>query len=258
MKKNGKFTILLALQMVFLLICFAACTEDETPVAAGFSIEGQSTEEISDSLFLDLSVPVLSGFDAAGVINKQIEEIISRAKAETEDAAELLYHSSPSKRASLHSNYLYSKSDDLVSLWLMMDNYLGGAHGLYWVETFTFNPSTNEIYRFYDLFREGNASAGLITESILKRIKDHSEYYFPSAAETVKTYQNDYPYYINGNKLIVYFPLYDIAPYAGGIRFFDFTADELKNILKPEIYDAMKSGTPVDTKGTILEHNTEK
>lgn len=159
-------------------------------------------------------------------------------------------------KAGLHSNYLHSKNGDLVSLWMMVDNYTGGAHGLYWIEPYTFNILLGERYDFIGLFREGNASAALVTDQILNTITKNPELYFESAEESVKNYKNEYPFYINGNQLVVFFSLYDIAPYAGGIQFFDFDAEELKDILKPEIYEAMKDATQVDTSGTISEHSS--
>ena len=254
MKLQKQNRMLAALLCSLLMIALVGCVPKDQPVSTSFSIEGQSTQRSTDYLVIDLSVPILSGFDAAETINKQIEESVNKAKDEVEDAASMIEQSGYSQKAGLNASYLYSKSGELVSLWIMMANYMGGAHGFYWVEPYTFNTSTNEIYHFGDLFQEGNASAALITDKIIERINNNPEYYFPSAEETVKTYKNDYQFYINGNQLTVFFPLYDIAPYAGGIQFFDFNAEELKNILKPEIYDAVKNASPIDTTGTILEH----
>lgn len=53
---------------------------------------------------------------------------------------------------------------------------------------------------------------------------------------------------------MVFFSLYDITAYAGGIQYFDMDAEELKELLKPEIYEAMKGAVAIDTKGTISEH----
>ena len=46
----------------------------------------------------------------------------------------------------------------------------------------------------------------------------------------------NYNYYIDGDKLVVYFGLYDIAPYAAGLRHFTIDSSEIKDILKKEIY----------------------
>ena len=249
--RNSIITAVLAITLIF---GFTGCFKKSVPVSTSFSVKDQVTQESTKNLELNLVVPVLSGFDAAGKINEQISESVGSAKTEVKDAASFMEKDQSQMKAGLEVSYLYWKSGNLVSLWIMMGNYTGGAHGLYWVEPYTFNTSANEIYRFSDLFREGDASADLVTEKILKKISENPELYFESAAETVKNYKNNYDYYINGDKLVVFFPLYDIAPYAGGLQFFDFSAEELKNLLKPEIYEAMKAGTPVDTKGTFLEH----
>lgn len=72
--------------------------------------------------------------------------------------------------------------------------------------------------------------------------------------ESVKNYKNEFEFYINGDQLVVFFSLYDITAYAGGIQYFDMDAEELKELLKPEIYEAMKGAVAIDTKGTISEH----
>jgi len=254
MRHHINIRIISLILVLLILYSFEGCADKAQPVSASFSIKGEITKESTEFMELNLNVPVLSGFDAAEKINNQITESVAAARAEVEEAASLMAGEGPKVKVGLDVSYLYSKSDDIVSLFVMMENYLGGAHGLYWIEPYTFNYSTNEIYQFRDLFKEGNASAELVTEKIIKRINENPEHYFTSAVETVKNYDNDYLFYINGNKLVVYFPLYDIAPYAGGIQFFDFDANELKDILKPEIYEAIKFAKPVDTKGTILEH----
>ncbi len=242
------------LLILLLLIPLAGCGDNGKPVSSSFAIEGQSTEESTDFLEIDLSIPVLSGFDSAETINKEIAESIAAARAEVEDAASMMESDQSQLKAGLHTNYLYSKNGDLVSLWMMFDNYTGGAHGLYWIEPYTFNTAAGEIYNFSGLFQEGNASASLVTDKIINKIKEKPDLYFESAEETVKNYRNEFEFYINGDQLVVFFSLYDITAYAGGIQYFDIDAEELKDLLKPEIYQAMKDAIAIDTKGTISEH----
>lgn len=245
---------LFLLILLLLLFTLGGCGEGTTPISSSFAIEGQRTQESTAFLEIDLNVPVLSGFDSAEAINKEITDSIEAARAEVEKAATDIEASELELKAGLHSDYRYSHHGDLVSLWLMVDNYTGGAHGLYWIEPYTFRISDGGRYDFMGLFREGNASAALVTDKILSTIRENPELYFESAVETVKKYENNYSFYINGDQLVVFFSLYDIAPYAAGIPFFDFSAEELQDILKPELYEEMKDATPVDTAGTISEH----
>lgn len=250
-QKFGKLRFLTVLMLVLVL---AACGNDGKPVSSSFGIEGRSTEESGDHLEIDLSIPMLSGFDSAEAINGEIADSVAKARGDIEQAAAELAKDRSQMKAGLHSNYLYSKNGDIASLWIMFDNYTGGAHGLYWIEPYTFNTATSERYNFSDLFQEGKASAAVITGEILDKISKNSDLYFESAEETVKNYEDEFPFYINGNQITVFFPLYDIAPYAGGIQYFDFNAETLKDLLKPEIYEAIRDASPVDTGGTISEH----
>lgn len=254
MKRDFIKGIVCCLAFAVIIVLSSGCSGPSKPVSSSFSIESKAIQKSGPNLEINLSIPVLSGFDAAGTLNAEIQKRIDAAQKDTEEAAAVLERTPTETKAGLTSAYLYSRSENLVSLWIMLQNYSGGAHGLYWVEPYTFNPATGEIYHFSDLFRDGRASAALVTERIIKEIGNDPGRYFPSAIEGAKRYGDDLPYYINGNRLVVFFPLYEIAPYAAGISFFDFDAEELKSILKPEIYDSMKAASLVDTKGTILEH----
>lgn len=253
-KCTSKIGLLGLLMILPLLFALAGCVDDRKPVSSSFGIEGVSIEESTDYLEINLSFPSLSGFDGAEEINQEIGESIAAARTEVEDAASIMESDGTQMKAGLHTNYLYTKNGDVASLWIMFDNYTGGAHGIYWIEPYTFNPVTNERYDFSGLFQEGKASALLVEDEIINIIKEHPELYFESAVETVKNYETEFQYYINGNQISVFFPLYDITAYAGGIQFFDFDAEELKTLLKPEIYEAIKNAAPINTEGTISGH----
>lgn len=260
MKKQPKIINLQVIRtQVFLLflvlpVLLTGCMNDKNPVSSSFIIEEKSVLESTDYLEINLSFPVLSGFDSAEAINNEISESLAAARAEVEDAATSMEAVGSQIKAGLHTNYLYTKNGDIVSLWMMFDNYTGGAHGLYWIEPYTFNTATSERYDFAGLFLEGEASASVAADQIIEKIKENPDLYFESAEETVKNYRNAFQYYINGDKITVFFSLYDITAYAGGIQFFDFEAEELKNIIKPEIYDAIKNASAIDTAGTISDH----
>jgi len=241
---------------VILVLTLAAgmtgCKKPDT--TEGFSIESDITKESLDYLEINLDIPVVSGFEAAAEINSTINERIAEARVEVEDAAEIMKNEGSQMKAGLGSSFLYSKSGPILSIWIMMDNYTGGAHGLYWLETYTFNTKTNEIYDFSDLFNEGSDYITVINNKLISEINKTPENYFPTAAETIVSRNGDLSYFINGDKIVVFFSLYDIAPYAAGIRYFEFDADEINYLLKPEIYEAIKDSAPIKTEGTIFEY----
>lgn len=251
---KARSAILSLMLITLVLLPLAGCANDRQPVSSSFAIESERTRESINYLEVNLNVPILSGFDSAEALNEEIADSIAAARAEAEDAAVQMEADQSQLKAGLTMDYLYSQNGDIISLWLMFSNYTGGAHGLYWIEPYTFNISTGERYDFSGLFREGNASASLVADKIIEAIRNNPDLYFESAELTVKNYQNGFEFYINGDQLTVFFSLYDITAYAGGIQFFDFDAEELKDLLKPEIYDSIKDATPVNTDGTIAEH----
>lgn len=244
-KKIQRF--LAAMLLLALSFGITSCSKAENNMKSNFSIQSEVTKESTDYLEINLDVPVVSGSESADVINDKISENIATARTQVEEAAAgMLKGEGGQGKAGLGSSFDYSQSGDMVSLWIRMNNYTGGAHGLYWLDTYTFNTATNEIYDFENIFQEGKDYITVINNEIISQINENPEAYFPSAIETVKSYGGALPFYINGNKIVVYFTLYDIAPYAAGIPYFDFEAEELKGLLKPEIYNAIKDSQPIE------------
>lgn len=243
----------IVLFIITLSIGFAGCVKKESKAEKSFSIQHELSRESDDYLEINLDLPVVSGFEAAAKLNEEISTSVAAAKSEVKDAADALKAEGSQAIAGLGSNFLYSKNGDIVSIWIMMNNYTGGAHGLYWLNTYTFNTKTNEIYTFDNLFKEGEDYTTVIRNKIISEIKKAPDYYFPGAVDTIASYSGEFPFFINGNKIIVYFGLYDISPYAVGIRYFEFDADEINYLLKPEIYEIIKDATPIKTDGTIFK-----
>jgi hypothetical protein len=111
----------------------------------------------------------------------------------------------------------------------------------------TMNTSTGEFYTFKDLFKDNTKSIELIEKKLIETMDKSPDYYFEGYDKIVKDKKGDFSFYIDGNKLIVFFNLYDIAPYAGGIHRFEFEGNELKDILKDQVYNSMKGENSLDT-----------
>lgn len=203
-----------------------------------FSVESSYLQESGEHLSINAEYPVLKGFPGADVLNSEIKGKVLAAAEEVGNAADEM-ENRDGFSATLNSSYGYFNNDDLSSLWMLWDNYTGGAHGLYWIDSYNLNTSTGDIYFFPDIFQDAEMGIEYITARILKEVQDPEKGFFDSASETVKNYHGNYNFIINGDQLIVYFPLYDIAPYVAGIQHFDFTARELESMLKPEISQTM-------------------
>ena len=112
----------------------------------------------------------------------------------------------------LNMTYDYVRLGEILSVQLNIDSYSGGAHDISQVLSITSNTSTGEIYEFKNLFKEDADYNSVITNLILHEIEKDPEVYFPNYEETIISKNGNYEFYIDGDKLVVYFGLYDIAP----------------------------------------------
>ena len=108
------------------------------------------------------------------------------------------------------------------------------------IPTFTgFSATSGKVLVFSDLFVNAIEGVAYVEEKMTERITD-SGYFFPGAEAELEKYQGDFPFYINGNQIVVYFSVYELAPYVAGIPFFAFTDAELGDLLRPEIAEAIR------------------
>lgn len=241
-------SVLLLLTMGMAFAVFGSGCDKESQTG-NFEIKPLSIQEENKYLQIDVRSPEIKGVPGIERLNEEISTKLDASIAEVKDAAEAIEETSeefPGLMAGLHGDFQYFHNGDLASLWTMMDNYTGGAHGLYWIDSYTFHTKTGEVYSFQDLFIEDPAGLNFVTEEILKGKSDVNRGFFDDAEATITSYNNDYHYLINGNELVVYFPLYEIAPYAAGIQTFVIPLDSISSFLKPEIAAAMKDQEPVD------------
>ncbi len=238
MKMPKRFMLLLiTLILTFSLV--VACTDKADYKGAGtFTVESAYIREEADHLMINAEYPVLKGFPGSEKLNIEIEEKVEKYADEVRSAA-IELEGREGFIASLNSSYQYFYNKNLASLWINFDNYTGGAHGLYWMDSYTINTETGQVYTFPQVFAEGKG-VDYITEQILKEVEKSNMNYFESAKETIINYDGNYNFLINGDIITVYFPLYDIAPYVAGIQSFDFPSGELEGLLRAEILEAIR------------------
>lgn len=243
MKRKVSILLLLVLLVTFVPHGFA---EDN------FSVSHTIVQSEDDVKSIDAVLPIFEGFNGADEINEEVLNIALGAIGEANAFAKSML---PIKKellekgevaasivVDLDMTYDYVKLGDILSTQLDIYSYYGGAHGTSQVISITANTSTGEIYEFKDLFKEGSDYNTVITDLILEEIDRTSEWYFPDYKETIIGKEGNYEFYIDGDKLVIYFGLYDIAPYAAGIRHFIIDSEDIKDILIEEVYNSIREG----------------
>ncbi len=251
------FKRLLALLVVlFINISFFFGTCEVAEAKVNFSIDGAIIESSNADLSIKMIYPYLSGFEAAAQINDSIqrrnislvgyireaEGYIKDIKVQQKLAGEKL----PTISAAMESYYDYNYSGDILSVILNFYEYTGGAHGSYYLDTYSVNTRTNEVYKsFTSLFDSNTNYKKVILDKLYKLIDSEKEMYFEDAKKYVAAKNSEYKFYIDGNKLVIYFDLYELRPYAGGMPVFTIDAKELKGLLKGDIYTQMVNAKPL-------------
>lgn len=221
-------------------ICFTGCsgtakaskdvnTPSPAKAADTFLQKTEVIDKTEDGVMVRTAIPVFSGFSGAEKLNKEIQKISVDSIAEVKEQAKELGNSAAAGHLYFISFYDSFLDGDVLSVRIYNENYTGGAHGFRWIRTFNVNIKTGETYETAGaLFKDPQAGTKQITDKILADIKRHPELYFPEAAQTVEALKGKYPFYLDGQNLIVYFQLYDIAPYAAGIPEFAFPLKDLQ------------------------------
>jgi len=242
--------VLLALILCFSQFSVAATNDNHSVVSKSIQIS-------EDFLDIDVMVPHFEGFSSSDTINKKIKDLVVDSIGDARITAKYMEelnkdnvekgHDSWVSKVVLDIGYDYFLNKDILSIQLNIYSYTGGAHGNYFVIPVTVNTKTGEFYEFKDLFKDSKKSIETIENRLIQTMDKNPENYFAEYKETVKDKKGDFCFYIDGNKLVVYFDLYDIAPYVAGMHHFIFEANELKGILKDEIYNSIKNAKPLTT-----------
>lgn len=242
-----------------LILCFTTFTTlaGAADVKGSITVDARKIEKIEGDLSLKVIYPYFSGFNAASELNSTIqnrnissigyirsnEAIIKDIKEQQKKAGEPAGNMS----AFLESYFDYNTSGSILSVVIHSSEYTGGAHGMSYMESYTVNTGTNEIYKtFGSLFDSKSNYSKIIQDKINKLIDKEKDMYFSDAKETVAAKKGDYQFYVDGNQLVIYFGLYELRPYAGGMPIFKIDAKELKGLLKSDIYTQMINAKPLE------------
>ncbi|PFJ08520.1 ferritin [Bacillus cereus] len=120
----------------------------------------------------------------------------------------------------------------LLSLYVNYYQYTGGAHGLYTWKANTFDLNEKKLLHLDGLFQQKDTYKEVIRAEIVKQIKQNKSIYFPDAMEKVMSAKK-FHFFLEQNNLVIYFPLYEIAPYASGIPQFRIPYTLLRDYLNP-------------------------
>jgi len=239
---------LLISSALILGVAQAAFANDENVVIVKESMEGYMSEVAYSPLDSE-------EYKIADVMNKAVEDGILAGKIELSS----LYKGREVGPLEF-TYYAYQNtydSEEFVSVVMNNYNYSGGAHGYNWVTAFTGYKDGEELLALSDFFVKDKLNYSRDVKNIIKaKIAEEPEKYYQYADTCVDDIPLENNFYIDeqGNVVIFYNP-YDIAPYAAGVVSFKLSADELKGLIKDEVYAELKNIEAENSAAANIRYN---
>ncbi|WP_028560222.1 PdaC/SigV domain-containing protein [Paenibacillus pinihumi] len=112
--------------------------------------------------------------------------------------------------------------NDRLSMHFDVAQYTGGAHGIYDMQSHTFDLKTGKEITLKEVAKNNSAYKQIINTEIKKQIKQRGY----ELIEPFDSIGDDQRFYLRGNAVIVYFSLYEYTPYALGMPEFSIPLDK--------------------------------
>ena len=174
-------------------------------------------------------------------INSAISNTVTTAKDKIEKDSEEYkksYEADSNKDNTIKYQYeaiynykiAYNKNN-ILSIPLTMYEFTGGAHGLTNIKSFNYDLVKEKELKLEDLFKANSNYKEVINNHIKEEISKQPENYF-QGQDGFSSIKDNQDFYISDEGIVIYFSLYDIAPYSSGIPMFTITWDEIIDYLE--------------------------
>ncbi|GAA0091096.1 DUF3298 and DUF4163 domain-containing protein [Paraclostridium bifermentans] len=130
-----------------------------------------------------------------------------------------------------YSNFdvTYDKNN-LISIPVEFYEFTGGAHGMTYLESYNYDLDTGDQVLLNDLFNKGVDYKKIINDYIESYIEKNKEMFFEEN-EGFKGIKDNQEFYMTDDNLVVYFEIYEIAPYYVSIPKFNIPLKEIEQYL---------------------------
>ena len=203
----------------------------------GLKVSSKNIEDSDETFQLQLSIPQLEGLQDQQLqdsINKAFENQALQFQEETfkdldeyVEAAEKQGWPIRAYNAMTSYRVTYSKND-LLSLYVDYYSYTGGAHGFTNRVSSNIDLKTGKELQLKDLFKAGVDYQKILNQEIKRQMQLEPDKYFPETLTQWPGISENQSCYIEDGNLVVYFSLYELAPYAAGIPQFEIPLASLE------------------------------
>lgn len=195
----------------------------------------------NDNIEIDIKIPVVKEIKNKDIESK-VNSVLEKKAIDFKKDVELLSkeYLEDAKKQQLEPKKFTANSDyqvtynygNILSVPVVYYQYTGGAHGMYSKKTYNVDLNTGKELTLKEFFKEGFEYKKIINKLIKEEISREPQKYFE---ETFKTIGEIQDYYITEDGIVVYFQLYEVAPYSSGIPEFKIPYKAIESGLKYKI-----------------------
>lgn len=158
-------------------------------------------------------------------ITSNINSVISQVRSES-ICEELKQFNEDFKAEGFVSYSVCFENNRLISFYIDYYTFLGGAHGMSVKKGYSLDKKLGKVLKLNDLFAENYDYKTVINDFIYKEIETKKALFFD---EDFKGINPDTEFYIEDNCIVIYFQLYEIAPYSTGFPTFKIPLEKFGN-----------------------------
>ena len=255
---NSWKTLKKLIPLLLFSLLFAACQQESQELDfINYSVERsyeQCNPENANCSYIRMEYPVASSNNAtARNINREIENhlryILDYEDEQNAKSAEAIAESfirnygktkedfpeyETAWEASIYGEVTYT-SEELVSISFNSEVFTGGAHGYTSMTWLNFNPETGEIYKMEEIFTEDFSE--FVEVQFRKEFNIAEDASINSTGLFFEEDKFHLPQNIgfNGNGIVLYYNVYEIASYADGPFTMSFSKNKIAQYLKIEL-----------------------
>ena len=240
-----KKTFFLFLRLIFLGIIASSFiytsvlvqAQEIRPITQEITITDLTIKEDREALKIDMVFPLVQSIkdkQVEGKINQTIQKDVLNFKEMLQTESEKYLQGAKEEgweirkyEASTYYIVHYQK-DDLLSLSVFYYRYTLGAHGHTLQRAYNFNLENGEEILLSDILKGKKDYVDIINQEIRRQIELNPQEYF-SEWSVFQSISEEQPFYLIEEGIVVYFGLYEIAPYASGIRYFQIPYSLIRN-----------------------------
>lgn len=190
----------------------------------------------NDYLDINVVIPQING-----ISNKEKEEIVNNEIIrwtenwinEVKQIADEYFKNkiAPLMPYQLYARYKVTNNSDIISFYIDYYQFSGGAHGITNRIAYNVEKSTGNEIQLKDIFKDNYNYKDVINKEINRQISKDPDRYF-TGKDGFNGIVDNQNFYIKNNTVVIYFGLYEIAPYASGISEFIISNNLFEGNLK--------------------------